>query len=95
MSHRQNKVLKQHQEFLRLIDANGGVPCEADPDLFFFEDELPTNMRPAVQLAEARTYCQKCPLSYECLEYALAADEPFGIYGGFTRKERVKLAGKG
>lgn len=95
MSHRQNAITLRHQEFLRLIDKNNGVECEKDPDLFFFEDELPTHMKPRVQANAAREICSQCPLSYECLEYALLADEPYGIWGGMTRKERVAISGSG
>lgn len=33
----------------------------------------------------------KCPVQAECLKYALAADEEFGIWGGLDPRERQNL----
>ena len=34
--------------------------------------------------------CDGCPVRRECLEYALAADERYGIWGGKTPEERAR-----
>lgn len=44
-----------------------------------------------VPTASARALCKECPVKRECLEYALAADERFGIWGGLSERERRKL----
>lgn len=36
----------------------------------------------------ARAICATCPVRIECLEYALAIDESFGMWGGMSPKER-------
>jgi WhiB family transcriptional regulator, redox-sensing transcriptional regulator len=56
----------------------------ADPDLFFPDD----SRSPA---HEAKEWCARCPVQPECLEYALAAGEEFGVWGGLTEKERRNL----
>ncbi len=33
----------------------------------------------------------KCPVQAHCLAYAVIADEPFGIWGGFGLRERHPL----
>ena len=39
----------------------------------------------------AKAICGECPARQECLEYALANDERFGIWGGLSERERRKL----
>ncbi|MDQ5944332.1 MAG: WhiB family transcriptional regulator, redox-sensing transcriptional regulator, partial [Patescibacteria group bacterium] len=45
-----------------------------DPDLFFPERGASTK--------EAKAVCQGCVVREDCLEYALANGEKFGIWGG-------------
>lgn len=43
---------------------------------------------------EAFATCNACPVQQECLQYALDNDEPTGLWGGLTTKERKQLLGK-
>lgn len=36
----------------------------------------------------ARELCRRCPVQPECLDYALAADERYGVWGATTPEER-------
>ena len=36
----------------------------------------------------AKAICVACTVRTECLEYALAQDERFGIWGGMSERER-------
>lgn len=36
-------------------------------------------------------YCSNCPVVHECLEYALAAEERHGIWGGTNEQERIRM----
>lgn len=56
-----------------------------DPDLFFVST-APNDDGAAVR--EARAVCAGCNVVDACREYALAAREPFGIWGGLTVEER-------
>ena len=40
---------------------------------------------------EAKSYCYRCPVRVDCLEYAIKADE-IGVWGGMTTSERRKEA---
>lgn len=53
------------------------------PRMFFTED--PTGM------AYARMVCARCSVRSECLEYALANGEKFGIWGGLSPRERRRI----
>lgn len=55
----------------------------ADPDIFFPEKGGSTR--------EAKRICGECPVRAECLDYALASEERFGIWGGMSERERRKL----
>jgi WhiB family transcriptional regulator, redox-sensing transcriptional regulator len=39
----------------------------------------------------AKAICRTCPVSAECLEYALALREPHGVWGGLNEVERRQL----
>ncbi len=54
-----------------------------DPDLFFPERGASTK--------EAKGVCGGCEVKVECLEYALAHGEKFGIWGGMSERERRRL----
>lgn len=61
-----------------------GARClEADPEVFFPE-------RGGSSKA-ARAVCNDCPVKVECLRYALANREQFGIWGGTSERERRRL----
>ncbi|GAA2234858.1 hypothetical protein GCM10010401_03380 [Rarobacter faecitabidus] len=57
--------------------------AQTDPEAFFPEKGGSTR--------EAKRVCVRCEVKAECLEYALANDERFGIWGGLSERERRKL----
>lgn len=57
--------------------------AQTDPEAFFPEKGGSTR--------EAKRVCTACEVRVECLEYALANDERFGIWGGLSERERRKL----
>lgn len=57
--------------------------AQTDPEAFFPEKGGSTR--------EAKRVCASCDVRSECLEYALANDERFGIWGGLSERERRKL----
>lgn len=57
--------------------------AQTDPEAFFPEKGGSTR--------DAKRVCQTCPVRTQCLEYALAHDERFGIWGGLSERERRKL----
>lgn len=40
---------------------------------------------------EAKSVCTRCTVSAECLDYALAHNERYGIWGGMSERERRKI----
>ncbi len=66
--------------------------AKQDPELWFYDEYHTDHAEIITKVAKA--VCATCPVRPECLRYALDADERFGVYGGYTRKERMKLARK-
>jgi len=57
--------------------------AQTDPEAFFPEKGGSTR--------EAKRICLGCEVRDRCLEYALANDERFGIWGGLSERERRRL----
>jgi WhiB family transcriptional regulator, redox-sensing transcriptional regulator len=57
--------------------------AQTDPEAFFPEKGGSTR--------EAKRVCLSCDVRSDCLEYALAHDERFGIWGGLSERERRRL----
>ncbi|HSR45476.1 MAG TPA: WhiB family transcriptional regulator [Acidimicrobiia bacterium] len=40
----------------------------------------------------AKAICQVCPVTSDCLDYAVRIREPYGIWGGLTEPDRRSVA---
>jgi WhiB family redox-sensing transcriptional regulator len=60
--------------------------AQTDPEAFF--PECGGSVR------EAKRVCMACEVRAECLDYALAHDERFGVWGGTSERQRRKLKGR-
>ena len=70
------------------------------PDRFYGSDiagtrpnagRVPRSLEQSIDraTAKAKAVCDGCPVRSECLDYAIANREPFGVWGGMTTRERV------
>ena len=61
---------------------------EEDPELFF-----PIGSTgPAVEQVErAKAICRTCPVTEQCLEWALETNQDAGVWGGLSEEERRSL----
>jgi len=57
--------------------------AQTDPEAFFPEKGGSTR--------DAKKICTTCEVKSQCLDYALANDERFGIWGGLSERERRRL----
>lgn len=67
-----------------------------DPDLFHPQtgwSEHAEAHGPVVlgQVEAAKAVCSTCPVRQECLDYALAAGETEGVWGGLDPRERYRM----
>ena len=75
------------------LDPNGwrtDALCRGvDTELFFPAGEL--GEEPVQQAEAAKRVCAECPVREACLEYTLATDQPFGVWGGTTEAKRRSI----
>jgi WhiB family redox-sensing transcriptional regulator len=57
--------------------------AQTDPEAFFPEKGGSTR--------EAKRVCKNCEVRRQCLEYALKNDERYGIWGGYSERDRRKM----
>lgn len=60
--------------------------ADAEPETFYPEKGQPADT--------AKAICAMCPVTKECLEYALANGEKFGVFGGLSPRERQQVQGR-
>lgn len=56
---------------------------QSDPEAFFPEK--------GNQAQPARQICLQCPVRAECLDFAIRTGQRYGVYGGFSDREREYL----
>ena len=72
-----------------------GACRDADENLFF-HPEGERGPRRANREASAKAVCASCPVMLQCRSHALAAREPYGVWGGLSEHEREDIiAGHG
>ena len=58
------------------------------PELFF---PIGTTGGALDQIDAAKRVCGQCPVTHECLEFALGTNQESGVWGGLTEEERRRL----
>lgn len=57
--------------------------AQTGPEFFF--------PAPGASTREAKQLCGGCEERVACLEYALRHDERFGVWGGMSEQERIRI----
>src|SRR3982751_3825233 len=65
---------------------------DEDPELFF---PIGTSGPAVLQVEQAKAVCQRCPVTSECLQWALDSGQDAGVWGGMSESERRLLKRKG
>ena len=61
---------------------------DSDPELFFPIG----NTGPALlQIEEAKAVCRRCPVTEQCLNWAVETGQDAGVWGGLSEDERRAL----
>jgi WhiB family redox-sensing transcriptional regulator len=61
---------------------------DTSPELFF---PIGTTGLALDQIDAAKQVCEACPVTRQCLEFALATNQEAGVWGGTTEDERRRL----
>lgn len=64
---------------------------DVDNMLFFGADESESELERQTREGHAKSICQTCPVKAPCLEFAMDTNQKYGIWGGYTDKERSSL----
>jgi WhiB family redox-sensing transcriptional regulator len=71
------------------MDWRQGALCrEEDPELFF---PIGTTGPAAIQVADAKAVCRRCPSVDPCLTWALDTNQDAGVWGATSEDERRLL----
>jgi WhiB family redox-sensing transcriptional regulator len=61
-----------------------------DSSQFFRPDDEPGPAHTHRE-SDAKALCATCPVRPECAAHALVTREPYGVWGGFSSRERMRL----
>ena len=62
---------------------------DEDPELFF---PIGTAGPAAVQVEQAKVVCRRCPVTADCLTWAIETGQDAGVWGATSEDERRALA---
>jgi WhiB family transcriptional regulator, redox-sensing transcriptional regulator len=65
---------------------------DEDPELFF---PIGTSGPALLQVEQAKAVCRRCPVTDECLRWALESGQDAGVWGGMSEEERRALKRRG
>src|SRR5262245_41302904 len=69
--------------------------CRGRDSAQFFHPDGERGASRARRESAAKAVCGACPVRAQCAAHALAAREPYGVWGGFTETERLRLLASG
>jgi WhiB family transcriptional regulator, redox-sensing transcriptional regulator len=65
--------------------------CQGLNSSVFFHPDGERGSARSRRADRAKAICQRCPVLEQCRRHALAAREPYGVWGGLTEEERREL----
>jgi WhiB family redox-sensing transcriptional regulator len=65
-----------------------GLCRDLSPEIFFHPEGERGSAR-RVRDQNAKQVCKDCPVLLQCRSHALAAREPYGVWGGMSEDERL------
>jgi len=67
--------------------------CRREDTELFFHPEGERGPSRSNREASAKAVCATCPVLMSCREHALAAREPYGVWGGLSEHDREQILG--
>ncbi|HEX6969006.1 MAG TPA: WhiB family transcriptional regulator [Micromonosporaceae bacterium] len=69
--------------------------CRGRDSAQFFHPEGERGFSRLHREVRAKSVCVRCPVRAECAAHALSVREPYGVWGGFSESERLRLLALG
>ena len=63
--------------------------CRGMDSAVFFHPEGERGHKRTAREEQAKRVCEQCPVLVQCRDYAVAAGEPYGVWGGLSAPERM------
>jgi WhiB family transcriptional regulator, redox-sensing transcriptional regulator len=63
-----------------------GAACADRPEVDFF-----AGPDRKAEIVRAKAVCASCPVADDCLAFGIETNQPDGIWGGYTSKERIAI----
>jgi hypothetical protein len=79
---RQSKEVQELQKELNEAISKYGANCDG------YTEEFYANPEDLMSLRMAKFICDTCPIKQICQDYAIAAEEEYGVWGGLTAEDR-------
>lgn len=67
---------------------------DEDPELFFVTGRSDAAVN-APKIEQAKAVCRRCPVTDQCLQWALESGQDYGVWGEFSEDERRALKRRG
>jgi WhiB family redox-sensing transcriptional regulator len=61
----------------------------AEPELFF---PIGSGGAGRADVTRAKALCARCHIREQCLDYAIASNQAYGVWGGASEEERRRIA---
>jgi WhiB family redox-sensing transcriptional regulator len=59
----------------------------------FFSPDAERGQARATREARAKSVCAGCPVIEQCRQHALKVQEPYGVWGGLSERDRAEILG--
>jgi WhiB family transcriptional regulator, redox-sensing transcriptional regulator len=69
--------------------------CRGRDSAQFFHPDGERGSSRSRREAKAKVVCAACPVRAQCAAHALSVREPYGVWGGFSESERLRLLAVG
>jgi WhiB family redox-sensing transcriptional regulator len=73
---------------MQIAQFDQALCAQTDPDIFF------PGKGENFKVVTAKKLCAQCTHKVECLEFALAGNDDYGVFGGLSAQERKALRGE-
>lgn len=84
-------ILRLPQPVVEVWDWQRRAACRNLDSSMFFHPDGERGTRRQQREDRAKAVCAACPVRAECLEHSLRVQEPYGIWGGTSERERPQL----
>lgn len=84
-------MIPRHRPFLAYWDWQEHARCRGMDSAVFFSPSGEHGAKRRAREDRARAVCRRCPVIEACAWTAMSGPEPYGVWGGMSEDERIRL----